>query len=113
MSIVANSDNITTYLTTVNFFFAGYPHPLYAQLMAIERFGEKLKQLRLAKKLSQQALAAKFGLQSHSYISEVETGQKPPSLDLIELVVQEFDVSFDEALDDRIDLPEEKVKPQG
>ncbi len=53
---------------------------------------KNLKRLRLAKQLSQEALAAKANL-STSYISMLERGQRSPPLDTLEQLAKALDVS--------------------
>jgi len=50
-----------------------------------EKFSENLLRTRGAKKLTQEALAAKAGL-SVSYISMLERAQRSPPLDTLELL---------------------------
>ena len=57
-----------------------------------ERFASNLKNERLRRKLSQEALAAKAGL-SVSYISMLERGQRTPPLDTLESIARALSVS--------------------
>jgi XRE family transcriptional regulator, fatty acid utilization regulator len=57
-------------------------------------FGLKLKQLRLEKKLSQQALADAAGV-AVSYLNEIEKGKKYPKAEKIASLAQALDVSYD------------------
>jgi transcriptional regulator with XRE-family HTH domain len=72
-------------------------------------FGQALKLLRRHQGLNQSALAAKLGV-SRSYISELESGNRTPSLDLLRRYSDVFDVPvsslvfFAEALDERDNL---------
>jgi transcriptional regulator with XRE-family HTH domain len=57
-------------------------------------FGLKMKQLRLEKKLSSQALADAAGL-SVSYLNEIEKGKKYPKAEKIASLAEALDVSYD------------------
>ena len=57
-----------------------------------DKFAVNLKNERLRKKLSQEALAAKAGL-SVSYISMLERGQRTPPLDTLESLAKALSVS--------------------
>ncbi|MXO91098.1 helix-turn-helix domain-containing protein [Pontixanthobacter aquaemixtae] len=69
-------------------------------------FGQALRLLRRHQGLNQSALATKLGV-SRSYVSELEGGNRTPSLDLLSRYANAFDVPvsslvfFAEALDDR------------
>lgn len=72
-------------------------------------FGQALKLLRRHQGLNQLALAKKLGI-SRSYISELESGNRTPSLDLLNRYAETFNVPvsslvfFAEALQDRENL---------
>jgi HTH-type transcriptional regulator, competence development regulator len=51
----------------------------------VERFAERIKQLRDEKKISQVALSEKIGIQS-TYLSDVENAKKEPCLRVIEML---------------------------
>jgi transcriptional regulator with XRE-family HTH domain len=70
----------------------------------MERFGEKLRQLRTQHGLSYRQLAKQLET-SHSHIINLETGKHKPSVDLIVRIAGLFDVSFDQLMNDTIDLP--------
>ena len=57
-----------------------------------DRFAINLKNERMRKKLSQEALAAKAGL-SVSYISMLERGQRTPPLDTLESIAKALAVT--------------------
>jgi transcriptional regulator with XRE-family HTH domain len=59
-----------------------------------ERFGLKVKELRLATGLSQEAFADKCGF-ARTYMSRIETGTANPSLDAIETLATGLKVSVD------------------
>ncbi|CAM3115104.1 helix-turn-helix domain-containing protein [Lactococcus hircilactis] len=62
--------------------------------MGMEYFGDKLRTLRLEKKMTQQDLAARMGLVSAS-ISSYEKSRKYPSVEILIQLCQIFDVSAD------------------
>ena len=51
-------------------------------------------------------LAPNLGFTSQSYISEIETGKKLPSIELIIKIARFFDVSLDKLMLDELDLDE-------
>lgn len=53
------------------------------------RFGERVRELRLATGLSQEAFADKCGF-ARTYMSRIETGVANPSLDAIEVLAGSF-----------------------
>jgi transcriptional regulator with XRE-family HTH domain len=57
-------------------------------------FGQKLKQLRIKKGLTQQQLAEKLGYKTNSYISDVESGHFIPSRDKLKKIARALGVSF-------------------
>lgn len=71
---------------------------------SIERFGEKLRILRVRREMTLQEVANGLGLTSHSYISELEAGKKTPTAELVLNVARLFDVTTDELLKDELDL---------
>jgi transcriptional regulator with XRE-family HTH domain len=65
-------------------------------------FGIKLRTLRQQRDLSQAGLAGQLGLARRGYISNLETGRKAPSLDLIIQIADLFDITTDYLLRDAI-----------
>lgn len=57
------------------------------------KFGEKVRQLRLAKKLSQEALALESGI-DRTYISDIEKGERNVSITIIEKLAIALNVSI-------------------
>ncbi len=57
-------------------------------------FGNRLRELRQSKKMTQKDLAARFGL-SESAIGMYERDEREPSLDLLKAFAKLFDVSID------------------
>jgi transcriptional regulator with XRE-family HTH domain len=62
------------------------------------RFGQRVRNLRMAKELSQEAFAAKCGL-DRTYISGIERGRRNVSLRNIELIARAFGMSISELTD--------------
>ncbi|MCB9450160.1 MAG: helix-turn-helix transcriptional regulator [Anaerolineaceae bacterium] len=69
-----------------------------------ERFGEKLRALRKLQGMSIQTLAQQLGYSAHGYISEIETGKKPPTLEFALKIAALFGVSTDQLLNDHLDV---------
>jgi transcriptional regulator with XRE-family HTH domain len=57
-------------------------------------FGQKLRQLRIQKGLTQQELAERLGYKTNSYISDVESGHFIPSKDKLRKIARALDVPF-------------------
>lgn len=81
-------------------------------------FGQALKLLRRYQGLNQSALAKKLGV-SRSYISELESGNRTPSLDLLSRYADIFNIPvsslvfFAEALQDKENLSGRLEKAKG
>jgi len=81
-------------------------------------FGQALKLLRRHQGLNQSALAKELGI-SRSYISELESGNRSPSLDLLNRYADTFNIPvsslvfFAEALQDRENLSGRLNKAKG
>lgn len=71
----------------------------------IHRFGEKLRALRTRHGMTLQQLAYAFGLSAHGYISELETGKKVPSVEIVLKAARFFNVSTDQLLKDELEIP--------
>lgn len=89
---------------------------LHVEVIQMIFFGEKLRELRLAKGLTQQQLADKLGLVKGS-ISAYEQGTKYPSLEVLRNICRIFQVSSDYLLalsDDvavkSVELTDEQIK---
>ncbi len=72
----------------------------------MQRFGEKVRKLRLRRRMTLKDLALTLGLSAHGYISEIESGKKRPTVDLVLSVARFFDVTTDVLLKDELDLNE-------
>ena len=70
----------------------------------MRRFGEKLHTLRTQHKMTLKQLAIALGLRAHGYISELETGKKKPTAELVLAVARLFKVTTDELLKDELDV---------
>lgn len=81
-------------------------------------FGQALKLLRRYQGLNQSALAKRLGV-SRSYISELESGNRTPSLDLLGRYADIFNIPisslvfFAEALEDKENIPGRLEKAKG
>jgi len=70
----------------------------------MERLGEKLRKLRQQRGLTLRELAPELGIKSRSHISDMETGKRKPSLDLLVKIMAYYGVSCDQLLNDEFDL---------
>ena len=70
----------------------------------MQRFGEKLRLLREQQGMTIRSLAHELGFAHHSYIARIEKGEAKPSLEMVGKVAQLFHVSFDQLMDDTINL---------
>jgi transcriptional regulator with XRE-family HTH domain len=71
---------------------------------SIQRFGEKLKALRLDRGLTLQQFAESLGYRAHGYISELESGKKTPTVEFVLSVSQLYNISIDELLKDDLEI---------
>ncbi|HJQ34551.1 MAG TPA: helix-turn-helix transcriptional regulator [Pyrinomonadaceae bacterium] len=74
-----------------------------------ERLAEKLRQIRLALKLSQPEMLRRLGLEEvmqYARISEYETGQREPSLLTLLAYSRVAGVHMEVLADDELDLPD-------
>ena len=69
-----------------------------------ERFGEKLRMLRKHHNVTLHWLATQLGYTTHSYISEIESNQKSPTVAFVLKVSYLFNVTTDELLKDELEL---------
>lgn len=70
--------------------------------------GERIRQLRLEKKLSMRALALSAGIKSVAFIADIEKGYRKPSPDNLERIAQALGTALGDlkALDDRAPVRE-------
>ena len=68
------------------------------------RFGEKLRTLRTRRGLTLTQLSEQLGYKAHGYLSEIESGKKPPTAVLVLKVSRLFNVSADSLLKDEIEI---------
>jgi transcriptional regulator with XRE-family HTH domain len=73
---------------------------------AMQRFGEKLRRLRMQRGMTVRELAVALGYsaKSNSYISETETGKRRPKIEFVLKVAQFFGVTMDQLTRDDIEL---------
>jgi transcriptional regulator with XRE-family HTH domain len=69
-----------------------------------QRFGEKLRTLRMRHGLTLRKLAEELGMTVHTHITLVENGKREPSLRFVLRVARYFNVSTDVLLDDEREL---------
>lgn len=65
----------------------------------VERFGERIKTLRLAKGATQIALAERVGIEQ-SYLSLLENGKQEPCLRVIEMLATGLEISLSKLFKD-------------
>ncbi len=70
----------------------------------MQRFGEKLRALREQRDISMRELARELGFASHAHISRIEADRKKPTLEFVLAVAQFFKVSFDQLMNDDLEL---------
>lgn len=70
----------------------------------MDRFGEKLRRLRTAHNLTLNDLADRLGYSTHGYLSEIESGKKPPTAALALKVSRLFNTSTDQLLKDDLEV---------
>lgn len=69
----------------------------------MQRFGEKLRTLRQRYNLSYRQLAAELGF-NNAHLANIEHGRRMPSVQLVVKIAEYFEVSFDELMDDNVEL---------
>ncbi len=70
----------------------------------MKKFGIKLRTLRNSRGMTLKELATQLGLHAHGYLSEVESGKKKPSIELVLKVSRFFEVATDDLLKDERDV---------
>lgn len=76
----------------------------------MEKFGEKLRALRIRNGLTLKDLAVSLGLNAHGYLSELECNKKKPTADFAVKVSDFFNVTTDELLRDEIEIEFKKLQ---
>jgi transcriptional regulator with XRE-family HTH domain len=69
----------------------------------MEKFGEKLRLLRNRQNLTLRQLADMLEV-SHSYIGQMERGEKIPNVEMVLKVAQIFNTSTDALIKDEVEL---------
>ena len=72
--------------------------------LRVERFGEKLRTLRKQHDMNLVELAYHLGYSGTGHVSQLETGRKGPTVDLVLKVSKLFGVSTDVLLDDALEV---------
>ena len=72
--------------------------------LTVQRFGEKLRTLRKKHKMNLVELAYELGYAGTGHVSQIETGRRGPTADLVLKVSKLFNVSADVLLDDEHEL---------
>ncbi|MCA9730575.1 helix-turn-helix transcriptional regulator [candidate division KSB1 bacterium] len=70
----------------------------------MQRIGEKLRDLRKKNNLTIKELSNLIGYNTHSHISEFETGKRTPPLDFLLKISNLFNVPVDLLVKDELDL---------
>lgn len=70
----------------------------------IQRFGEKLRTLRLKNRLTLHQFAESLGYTAHGYLSELESGKKIPSVQFVLNVSRVYDIPTDQLLKDELEI---------
>lgn len=69
----------------------------YLHMKAAKKLGENIRRVRMDKGLTQEDLCQKLGMDP-SYLSNVESGNKNPTLATIEKIATALNVSIDELM---------------
>lgn len=70
----------------------------------MQRIGEKIHTLRIYHNMTLKEVAIALGHTSHGYISEIESGKKKPTTELVLKIAKLFNITTDELLKDELDL---------
>lgn len=70
----------------------------------MQRFGEKLRSLRLRQGMSIRELTSALGYTGHGYIYDIETGKKKPNVEFVLRVANLFHVTTDQLIRDELEL---------
>jgi transcriptional regulator with XRE-family HTH domain len=72
--------------------------------LAVYRFGEKLRSLRMRHNMNLVQFAYMVGYAGSSHVSQIETGKRGPTVELVLKASKLFNVSADVLLDDDQEL---------
>ena len=72
----------------------------------MRRLGEKVRTLSERHRMTVRELAASVGVNSHSHIVQIESSKRYPSLEVLVKLMQVFQVSCDQLLNDALELDE-------
>lgn len=70
----------------------------------MQRFGEKMRTLRLRHGLSVRELTRALGYTGHGYVYNIEIGKKQPNAEFILRVANLFGASIDQLMRDELEL---------
>jgi transcriptional regulator with XRE-family HTH domain len=70
----------------------------------MQRIGEKLRTLRKKQGMTLKDLAQELEFSSHTYLVAIEQGKKQPSLELVYKIGKIFEVSYDQLLNDELEV---------
>jgi transcriptional regulator with XRE-family HTH domain len=70
----------------------------------MNRFGEKLRTLRLRQGLTVRELASTLEISSHSHIVGLEIGKHKPSIELVLKIADYFGVTTDQLIRDNLEI---------
>jgi transcriptional regulator with XRE-family HTH domain len=79
---------------------------LLGQLIFMQRFGEKIYQLRTQRGLTLTDLGNRLGVHN-TFVSQLEKGRKVPNAEMILKMADTFNVTTDQLMRDELDLPED------
>lgn len=72
----------------------------------MQRFGEKLRTLRIKHGMTVRELAHALGYTAHSHVGEVETGRQKPSIEFALKVSRLFNITMDQLTKDELEVDE-------
>jgi transcriptional regulator with XRE-family HTH domain len=70
----------------------------------MQRFGEKMRALRIQRGMSIRELTSALGYTGHGYVYNVEIGKKKPNVEFVLKVAQLFHVTTDQLLHDDLEV---------
>jgi transcriptional regulator with XRE-family HTH domain len=72
--------------------------PFAPQMKAL---GERIRDIRVLRRMSQEDVADRAGISSHSHVSDIERGRKQPSVETLYRLARALNVHPADLLDDR------------